>query len=257
MINNKIRNIALPEEHGSWGFVLEPLILSLIVGWSKPGLFLALASFLLFLAHQPIRIILNKKKNLLLRKKAGGIFFLYLALAGLFLGIVYQSADHYLLYPFLLALLLMGGFLLFELSGKARVITSEIIATVSIGFIAVAIVLLSGWSEVKAWAYFFLLLNRAVPTVLFIHERINVVRKQKVNKRIPITVAVIGIAVALYLSIQNLIPKLALLGIVVLIARIIAGFTKPMLKLTLKQAGILEFIYGILFVLISAVAYLA
>jgi hypothetical protein len=256
MKNNKIRHIALPEEHGSWGFVLEPLVLALVIGYSQQGLFLASASFLLFLAHQPIRIILNKKKILSLRKKAGGVLLIYLTLAVLLFGLVYQSAVHYLLYPFLLAFLLMGGFLLFELSGKARKITSEIIATVSIGFIAVSIVLLSGWSEVKGWAFFILLLNRAVPTVLFIHERIKVVRQQKMNKWIPVTVALIGFATALYLAMQSLIPQLALLGIVILIARIIIGFTEPLLKLTLKQAGILEFIYGILFVIISAVAYL-
>ncbi len=255
MINKKTLRIALPEEHGSWGFVLEPLILATIVGYSLNGLFLALASFLLFLSHQPIRIIFNKKKNPTLRKKAWGFLFVYLTLIVLFFSLVFQSADYYRLYPFFLALLLMGSFLLFELSGKARKLTSEIIATISISFIAVSIVLLSGWSEIQSWAFFFLLLNRAVPTVLFIHERVNFIHNKYVNKWIPILVGLFGFIITLFLAYSSLIPWFAITGVLVLIIRMIFGFTPKMLKQSLKTAGILEFVYGIIFVIITAIAY--
>ena len=51
-----IRSIALPTEHGAWGFLLEPMLLGLLLTPTLAGLLLASALFAAFLIHQPLKI---------------------------------------------------------------------------------------------------------------------------------------------------------------------------------------------------------
>ena len=57
-ITNKLinRNIALPQDHGSWVFLLSPLLIGLFAApnWSISSLLLIIASFSAFLIRQPI-----------------------------------------------------------------------------------------------------------------------------------------------------------------------------------------------------------
>ena len=70
-----LKQIAVPREHGSWGYTLEPLALALLVAFSVNGLLLSLVTFLIFFAHQPIRIIFNKKLNIYSKKLLNQVFY--------------------------------------------------------------------------------------------------------------------------------------------------------------------------------------
>ncbi len=52
------KHIALPQDHGSWVFLLSPLLIGLFAGgsWSSPTPFLILAAFAVFLIRQPVTI---------------------------------------------------------------------------------------------------------------------------------------------------------------------------------------------------------
>src|SRR5215471_8997516 len=54
----RLKTIALPVEHGGWGFLLEPIALGLILAPSIAGLYLALSALMLFLARQPLTIVM-------------------------------------------------------------------------------------------------------------------------------------------------------------------------------------------------------
>ncbi len=254
MIKN-IRHIAFPEEHGSWGFVLEPLVLSLLIAFSEDGLFLAIASFLFFLSHQPIKILVNPKKNKKIKRKAAGVLIFYTLIAVWLLLIIFYRNPIYDFLPFFLALSFMLIYLVFEVFGLSRRLTTELIASSSIDFIAVSVLLLGGMNVFRAWAVLVLLLNRAIPTVLFIHERINYVHGKSYNKSFPLISGFAGLIIALIFAYFSLIPWLGILGVIILQARMIFGFTPKMLNQSLKTSGILEFIYGISFAVITAFAY--
>jgi hypothetical protein len=53
--------IALPQDHGSWVFILSPLLIGLFAGgaWSSATLFLILSALAAFLIRQPITIIVK------------------------------------------------------------------------------------------------------------------------------------------------------------------------------------------------------
>jgi len=50
------KSIALPPEHGSWGFLLEPILLGLLVAPSLAGVMMALAVLGAFLMRHPLKI---------------------------------------------------------------------------------------------------------------------------------------------------------------------------------------------------------
>ena len=51
-----VRHIALPQDHGSWVFLLSPLLIGLCAGarWSSASVFLILAALAAFLVRQPV-----------------------------------------------------------------------------------------------------------------------------------------------------------------------------------------------------------
>ena len=53
----RLRSIALPTEHGGWGFTLEPILLGLLVAPTWAGFGLALATSSAFLARRPVKLV--------------------------------------------------------------------------------------------------------------------------------------------------------------------------------------------------------
>ena len=49
------KQIALPSEHGSWGFLFEPIVASLAIGFSLPGVLIAIMTIGGFLARTSVR----------------------------------------------------------------------------------------------------------------------------------------------------------------------------------------------------------
>ena len=52
------KHIALPQDHGSWVFILSPLLIGLFAGgrWSSASIYLVVAAFSAFLIRQPVTI---------------------------------------------------------------------------------------------------------------------------------------------------------------------------------------------------------
>ena len=249
-----IKQSAFPPEHGSWGLTLEPLVLGLLISYSTGGLFLALASFFFFLAHQPVRMFFAKNPEI---KKASFVFaLLYLSVAVVCLVIAFNNSAFPDFIPFLVALFLMSVFFIYELTVSKNEFGARLIAPVSIDFIALSIVLIGGMEFTNAFAFLLIIASRSVQSSFYIHELLKKF-KQKPFKTF--YVHVIGVAfliVAILLALENYAPVLPSLAIVILILRAYAGF-KNTKKTTIKKIGILEFVYGILFVVITALGYLA
>src|SRR3990172_6520564 len=51
-----IKSVALPAEHGGWGFTLEPIFLGMLVAPSWYGALLGLSALAVFLIHQPVKV---------------------------------------------------------------------------------------------------------------------------------------------------------------------------------------------------------
>ena len=51
------RSVAMPSEHGGWGLTLEPVMLGLLVAWSRAGVALGVAAFAAFLLRTPAKLV--------------------------------------------------------------------------------------------------------------------------------------------------------------------------------------------------------
>jgi hypothetical protein len=251
----KITKIAFPQEHGSWGFFLEPLFLSLAVAYSSHGAIIALSAFFIFLAHQPVRLFLDKKTERKNKKIALLFIFGYLIVIVLSLWEVSEIVSFGTMIPYIIALTLMGGVLIFELVTEKEDFLARLIPPLAVDFIAITIVLADGWGLPKAEAFYLVLFSRSLTTALYIHEKLKKMRKQEINRLIVYTTHVLFMIALAYTSSKGLTPYLSIFAVVVMLVRALSGLeTKK--KTNVKKVGLWEFSHGLIFVIINAIGYL-
>ncbi|MEJ2303416.1 MAG: YwiC-like family protein [Anaerolineales bacterium] len=103
------RHIALPSDHGSWVFILSPLLIGLFAagGWSIASLYLVLAAMTAFLIRQPITMAVKVYSGRRSRRDLAAAWFwisAYGAIALLALGGLIAQGFAYVLW-----LALAGG----------------------------------------------------------------------------------------------------------------------------------------------------
>lgn len=250
-----LKQIAFPREHGSWGYTLEPLALALLVAFSVNGLLLAFVTFLIFLAHQPVRIIFNKKLNNKFRTKAFPIFLLYAISAMVLLFMVLIELSFYQLLPFFISVIIMSGYLLLELNNVKRNIVTELLAAVSVGLIATNVVLIIGWNWAYAAAFWTVILSRAIPTTFYVRSKLQIAKKQPPQELSVFVSSFASLLIVSILSYFLYLPLLSIAAVLMLIGRAYIGIYKSAGKVNVKKLGIMEFVYGIVFVLLVAVGY--
>ncbi len=250
----KINKIALPQEHGSWGFVLEPLILSISVYFSLNGLLIALAAFFIFLLHQPIKS-LSKFQNTNIAKAQLSLVFvtLYVLIVMFLLIIPLMMLPLSAFVPFGAAMLIMLGFLIYELKVKKKNFALELSAPASVDLLSLTILFANGASFTAAAAFFVLLLSRSVESAIYVHVSLERLKGKRVTDfALHLTNLAFALALILLVLLKTL-PPLSLLAFAILILRSYNIFNTG--KLTVKGIGIKEFVYGALFVAINILGF--
>jgi len=248
--------VSLPKEHGSWGFVLEPLILSLVVAFTLDGLFLALATFFMFLVNQPLKILTTKSTPKKFKSTAWIVLFFYLSIVIILLTYIIINTNSYLLIPFYSAVLVLLIYKIAEFSNLSRKLFIELLPIFSMTLIATTIVMLDSAFSFNPIIFSFLLLSRAVPTVFYINAKVKWIKGLKFST-LPTYLLNGGFLIfIIYAGFNNLLPMLAILGMIILSGRSIIGFSKFNFTKTIKQIGVVEFIYGAFFVVINGIAFL-
>ncbi len=250
----KIKAAAYPKEHGSYGFTIEPLTLALIVGYSPAGLYLALGTFLAFLAHQPMRLLLAPKGS---DKTFAAIFFTVYGTTALLLFYGFLSfVSVQTMLPFASGLALMFFYLWMEYKQLHRKLFIEILAPAAISLITVSILLADGWNLLSAFGVFFLLSARFIPTAFYVHYRLQLAKRLPADKGSVILSSGIAFIIIAWLSSMGIIPILGLIGVLVLTVRAWWGISDRSRPLTVKQLGMREFMYGIVLILLASLGYL-
>lgn len=254
-----LKSIALPAEHGGWGFLLEPILLGLIVAFSGAGIAFALGMLGVFLIHQPLKIALKdyaKGRRTERGQWAVKFVLLYGGAAGLiFVGLIAQWGLGFL-FPMLLALPLMLWQFRYDLLNKSRDLIPEISGAVALGAIAPTIALLNNWALIPALVLWALVALRAVPSILYVRARLRLERSKPAA--ILSANAAHGVACSLGLALVVLAdaPLIALLMLILLAVRSIWGlsrYRKPAFRPAV--IGIQELIYGILFAVMIGLGY--
>jgi hypothetical protein len=186
MINNIIpkkiwiRHIALPQDHGSWIFLISPLLIGLFAGsqWSIFSLFLIICAFAIFLIRQPVTAVVKIYSGRRSQRDLGtAIFWLCVyGLVGLFsfLGLVLGG------YVYLLVLGLLGipvfVWHLYLVSKRAerRQMGIEVMATGVLSLAAPAAFLVNtGYVDPLGWWLFLLTWLQSAASIVYAYLRLE------------------------------------------------------------------------------------
>lgn len=250
------RSVALPAEHGGWGFLIEPLILSMILMPTLAGLGLCITAIGVFLLHQPVKIAVkdfNRRRVYARTRLAWRFALLYslMAAAGLVLTLLTHQGQFWI--PLLLALPLIVIQLIREIQGKGRSADAEIAGALALAAAAPAILLAGGAVPTVAALAWLLLALRVVPSIVYVRVRLLILHKKPASILTPIVWHAGGVLVSIGLWAAGLVNAAALLGTGMLLARTMHG-----LKISRANRaaiiGMLEMVFGLLYALISAFA---
>lgn len=252
------RTVALPVEHGGWGFLLEPVLLGLLVAPSGAAAALSLAVIAAFLLRQPAKILLvdwRRGRTFARTQLAWRFAVVYglFALAGVAMTVNLAGVDWLL--PPLLALPFGLIFLYYDLTQPGRTWQAEIAAPAALASATASMALMGGWDLGPSLALWGALTARAIPSILFVRARLRLDRGKDPDPILPILFHAIALfAVATLIQIE-LLPWLSLIPFVILLARAIHGLSTRRWRVSVKTIGFMELGLGIATVLLIAVGY--
>ncbi|HVM95009.1 MAG TPA: YwiC-like family protein [Candidatus Acidoferrales bacterium] len=253
----RIRPIALPAEHGSWGLVVEPIVLGLLVAPSLSGLFLGLGAFAVFLTRRPLKVVLASRQRADSARLTVAVAFVlgYGAAAVLGFAATFAMTGWPPLLPMVVVSPLALVFLAYDVNNQSRAWQAELAGSVIFAMVATSIAIAGGWIAAPALALTGVLVARAIPSILYVRNRIRLDRKRPYNR--PVTIAAHAVALALVgMMVQaQLLPWLVLLPFFALLVRAVVGLSGRRHPATPKNIGLTELGYGLATLLILVVCY--
>lgn len=255
------RAVALPAEHGSWSFWLEPVLLGLLVAPSGAGAWLALASFAAFLTRQPLKIAWtdHQRRRRYQRTRAAERFALLygliaLAALGLALNAAAERAGDLLL-PLLFAVPLAAVQAFFDLRHESRHPLAEAAGPVVLAALPASIAAAGGWALLPALALSGIMICRAVPTVFYVRARLRLEKGQPINPALALLLHGLAAVAVAALAAAQLAPWSAVLAMLILLARAGYGLSRWRRPALPKHIGIQEIVFGLLTVGLAAAGF--
>lgn len=248
----RLTRVALPSEHGSWGFVLEPLVLGLLLAPSGAGLALAGGVLGTFLLHRPAKVVWQDRRRgkVYPRTRAAlgfAVGYGALALAGLGSGLALAGWAPFV--PLAAAAFPAALFVLYDLRHGGRSRVAEIAAPVATGAAAAALARAGGWGGTDAWALWGAMAVRAVPTVVYVRARLRLERSgEPVGKGPTYATHLIGLIVMGGLAAGSAVPATGVGAALLLTFRALVGLSPLRWPASAQRIGIGEIVYGALFV---------
>jgi hypothetical protein len=255
----RLRPIALPAEHGGWGFLLEPIALGLILVPSIPGLMLGLTVIGAYLIRQPMNITLvdrRRGKRYPRTSVAERFALLYAGTVVVGLGAAVALAGPRPLLPLVLASPFMLVFLAHDVRRQGRSLAAELAGPVALSATAASIVLAGEWALAASLALWAILALRAVPAVLYVRSRLRLSRGRPTSVWLPLGAHLLAIGLGVALVAADLLPWLAVLALAVLLARAAICLSALCQDVTPRIVGLTELGLGALTVLLVALGYI-
>jgi hypothetical protein len=252
------QSVAIPPEHGSWGFLLEPLLLGLLVAPTWAGAGLALAVVGAFLVRQPLKIALmdhrrgRRYARTRLAERFTALYSLPVLIGG---GLAVARAGWEPLIPLVggapLAAILFAGYA----QKRGRDLLPELAGALALALCAASIALAGERSAGTACALWAILAARDVPSILYVRARLRLERDRPFSWELVVVANGLAIAGISALARIGTAPWLAVIALVVLLARALFGLSSYRRSVKTQTIGLLEIGYGLLTVLLAALGY--
>jgi hypothetical protein len=225
-----VRSIALPLEHGGWGFTLEPVLLGLLVAPSASAWELAIASLGVFLARRPVKLVLTDlvRHRWLSRTRVaaivGGVFGAT-ALAGV--AGAFVTAGPQFLIPYAAAVPAALLALRADSTSKSRSLRAELAGAIAMGATVTAIALADGWAYPVAFGLWLVLIARAATTISLVRAQIRRVHGRLYSEGRVYAVCITTLGVVTALAAIDMVPWLSVVAIAAIGLLAYASLARP------------------------------
>jgi hypothetical protein len=245
----RLRLVALPTEHGGWGFLLEPILLGLLLAPTAAGALLSLAALGAFLARHPFELALTdwrrgKRFPRTAWAERFAIGYGLLALLG-FVGALLVSTA-----PFWPVLLVAAPLALVQLSydlrKQQRHLLPELAGAAALAALAPMMLLAGGWSLAAAFALWGVLVARSVAAIIYVRLRIRRLRGIAASATPALAVHIIGLALVTGGALLALVPWTAVAAFIILLLRAIYGVSGRSQPTRASVIGFQELFFGLL-----------
>ncbi|MEZ5344243.1 MAG: YwiC-like family protein [Pyrinomonadaceae bacterium] len=248
----RLRGIILPNEHGSWGFLFEPLLAAVVVAPTLSAFWISVFVTGAFLARQPLKVFASNWKTRRNPDETAVAFRYTLYYGTVFL--IGLLGSIYLLpllafVPFVLVVPLAIYQLYCDVSRKSRQLIPELTGAVAISSSAAVIALAGGWSVAAAVSLWGIFIARMIPSIGYVRNRLKL---EKGKEYSGISVAIVHFLALGFIGVLSgfgLASELTLAIFVILLGRAVLGLSAYRRKMKAMKIGIWEVIYGVLVVL--------
>jgi hypothetical protein len=248
--NVRWRSVALPIEHGAWGFLLEPALLGMLVAASWAGVALVLAALAALLLQTPLSLALTDARRgkryprTVLAWRFAAAYGLLLVAAGS--AALFLAGSAWILLPVALAAPLAGLQLWLDARGRARELLPEAAGAVAMGSLAASVALAGGWSLLPALGLWALLAARAVPAIVYVRARLRLERGQALDRRPSALLHLAAVAAVSLAAVLGAVSWVAAVPYAVLTARAARGLAPDRAPVTAKVVGFREIGFGVM-----------
>jgi hypothetical protein len=244
-----LRPLVLPNEHGGWGLLFEPIVLALVVRPSWDGVFVGLTFVFAFLARQPLRFALQDvmhERSVPRTRYCWTFAGLYALAAATSLGFALAGGAWTILIPLGLVAPFGVTQLLYDAHNRSRQLFPELVGAAAMTSSAAAIALAGGMRILPAFALAGVILARTIPTIVYVRTLLQRAHGRDVSSSWPLALHAMAILlVALFAS------KIAVAAMCILFIRatwMLAMAAPP----PAKRIGWTEIAFGALSVLLFA-----
>lgn len=248
----RLRGIALPVEHGAWGFLFEPMLAAVAVAASFSSVWISLTVIGAFLMRQPLKIFLadlRAKRNLPQTTAALKFLLIYGSIFGVgFLGCLAFARIEFFI-PFVIVAPLALYQIYSDASRRSRQLLPELSGSIAISSSAAVIALAGGWTLPAALALWGIFAARLIPSILYVRNRLNLEKGKPYSFIAVFAANLAALAAVGLLTANGLSPKLTLFMFGVLFWRAVVGLSPFRRKIKAMKIGVWEVIYGLLTVL--------
>lgn len=252
-----IKSVAIPAEHGGWGFLCEPLLLGLLIAPSLPGIGLVLMMTAVFLLHQPFKIVVKdrRKGRMYERTRLAQQFLMIYGVIGVIgFGIAWLSASNPLwIIPLLTTTPFVALQLAYELRNDGRNLISEMAGALVLATSAPAVLLASGHTPLLAALAWCVMALRLIPAILYVRARLRLIHGKPVRHQNTIVLHWVVVVIGLLMWTSGLANAAITLATCALLVRAIYGlyFSPPVAA---KVIGFQEVFFGITYTVVCALA---
>ena len=252
------KSIALPVEHGAWGFLFEPIAAGLILAPSAAAPFITLLVVGAFLTRQPLKFLLGdwlQRRSLPRTELALRFVLIFGGTAAVGLAGSLLLAPLYSLVPFALVAPLVVYLIIQDVARRSRDLMPELFAACALASTIAVLVLAAGFTFQFAVALWAIMVARLVPSVLYVRGRLRLEKGKEFSRFVPIAAHVAALAALIAFYYVGYASILTVLMAGFLAGRAGLGLSQYRQVLKAKVIGIWEVAYGTLYALSIVMGY--